>query len=73
MGICWIMTWEYDPAGYKDTPSVQYLIRNIKIKYKRAIDNRMTISQKRSELSSYSSEFEKLSYEKETRFLAHKK
>ncbi|MED6212451.1 hypothetical protein PIB30_083472 [Stylosanthes scabra] len=84
MGISWIMSWDYDSAAFKDSPSIQYLIRVIKIKWwskydlnllrKAAIDQWLSSSQKHPAITSLSNNMmNKISYEKESQFLAQKK
>ncbi|MED6206937.1 hypothetical protein PIB30_031279 [Stylosanthes scabra] len=84
MGISWIMSWDYDSAAFEDSPSIQYLIRVIKIKWwskydfnilrKAAIDQWLSTSQKHPAITSSSINMtNKISYEKESQFLAQKK
>ena len=77
------MTWEYDSAAYEESPSIQYLVRVIKIKWwnkydinllsKRAIDQWLTTSQKRPAITASSTNNEQIAYKKETQFLAQKR
>ncbi|MED6177919.1 hypothetical protein PIB30_102682 [Stylosanthes scabra] len=84
MGISWIMSWDYDSAAFEDSPNIQYLIRVIKIKWwskydlnllrKAAIDQWLSSSQKHPAITSSSNNMtNKISYEKESQFLAQKK
>ncbi|QHO58086.1 Polyprotein [Arachis hypogaea] len=83
MGISWIMTWEYDSAAYEESPSIQYLVRVIKIKWwnkydinllrRAAIDQWLTASQKRPATAASSTTKEQIAYKKETQFLAQKR
>ncbi|MED6128985.1 hypothetical protein PIB30_103315, partial [Stylosanthes scabra] len=84
MGTSWIMSWDYDSAAFEDSPSIQYLIRVIKIKWwskydlnllrKAAIDQWLSSSQKHPAITSSSNNMtNKISYEKESQFLVQKK
>ncbi|MED6127203.1 hypothetical protein PIB30_085832, partial [Stylosanthes scabra] len=83
MGISWIMSWDYDSAAFEDSPSIPYLIRVIKIKWwskydlnllrKAAIDQWLSSSQKHLATTSSSNNMtNKISYGKESQFLAQK-
>ncbi|MED6226099.1 hypothetical protein PIB30_100173, partial [Stylosanthes scabra] len=83
MGISWIMSWDYDSAAFEDFPSIQYLIKVIKIKWwskydlnllrKAAIDQWLSSSQKYHSITTSSSNMtNKIAYEKESQFLAQK-